>query len=162
MSEVNDIARAIKSMAGVKDATLVGIVDSFDVHARTVDVVVDGLTYFGVRLQAVTGLPDGLFIKPKDGSFVILERLGQSNEMAVAFASELELVFLKIGNTELEADADGFAIARGTESLRKLLEDIASACKRITVPTNTGASGVPVNVPEFDSILNRIPNLFKR
>ncbi len=62
--------------------------------------------------------------------------------------------------TTLLLSRSGFTIKRGSESVKKIFSDLMDEIIKITVPTGTGPSGVPVNAAAFTAIKTRLDNLF--
>lgn len=71
-----------------------------------------------------------------------------------------DIVRVVMGTTELKIN-DGFLIQKNSETLKKILNDLNTAIKSITVPTNVGPSGVPINSSTFTAINIRVNDLLK-
>lgn len=105
------------------------------------------LIFEDVRLRAITdGENTGLIIFPKVGSYVILGSIDNSeNSYYIAICSEI----------------DTFKLENDTESLATILSDLLTAIKAITVPTNVGPSGIPINIADFTAIGTRLDSILE-
>ncbi|HYG50496.1 MAG TPA: hypothetical protein VD905_06315 [Flavobacteriales bacterium] len=54
----------------------------------------------------------------------------------------------------------GFVIKKGTESVKKILDDLAQECAIMTMPVSGASAGPPVNAANFTAIIARIATLF--
>lgn len=132
------------------------------VEGDTITVDVDGLEFFDVRLQSfVGGAAPGVMLKPKIGSVVLIERIGTENEYFVVMYSGLDAVDIKVGDSTYSQDAEGFSLTHDGESLKTLLKELIQGIQAITVQTNTGPSGTPINTTTFTTLSSRIEKLFK-
>lgn len=152
------------------DNVTYGTVENVDEAARTCDVRVGGVTYEGVLLSAIENPAlKGFTPVPKKGSGVLLARIGTSSRRFVEMFSELDKALLSVGDnleleindtgmrlvadrTTLQATAGGFRITRGAAGLKKTLADLCDEIGRLTVPTGTGPSGIPINKAKFEII----------
>lgn len=163
-------------MKEVGDSIIYGTVEKVDESARTCDVKVGGITYEGVLLYALEKdeLKGFTFI-PKQGSGVLLARVGMSSRHFIEMFSEIDKVLVTIGdnievvisakgmtvkaeNALLQAAVDGFKMTRDGSGLKKTLANLCDAIGRITVPTNVGASSTPINIAEFKAIKDDLNN----
>lgn len=173
MSSSKDMAAIRRALFGGNTAigSIYATVGSVDPDARTVTATDDNdMTYDDVRLYAVER-PElkGSVVLPKVGSRVLLSRIGTSNELYVSMFSEVDRMLLTIGDKQsvevteglLEAKTDksnlritpeGFTIVRDGAGLKKTLTDLCEAIGRLTVTTQSGPSGVPINAAEFSAI----------
>jgi hypothetical protein len=137
-----------------------GTVKTVNKDALTCDVErLDGLAdLLDVRILPAT--PGGLKLVPKEGADVICAMLSEQDAYLLN-ASELDSFAVTVGDTVIEADAKtGVQITVGGESLGKLYNDLLSAIQKITVPTGTGPSGVPVNLADFTALQTRASKFF--
>lgn len=172
MSKTMNEARRLfhERMKEAGDNVVYGTVEKVDEALRTCDVRVGGVVYEGVLLYAIenAGLK-GFSPIPKQGSGVLLARIGTSARLFVEMFSEIDKVILSIGDnleleitgegmrlkadtTTLQATPGGFRITRGGAGLKKTLGDLCDAVAAITVPTGTGPSGTPINRAQFTAI----------
>ena len=114
-----------------------------------------------VRLRSVVKDGNKVLIIPTVGSVVLVGRIENSEEYVVLAVEEISEIKYVIGDTTFSMTDAGFLIQRGTETNKKLLQDILSRIEELTVPTNTGPSGVPLNKAAFTAIKNRVQNLFR-
>lgn len=145
-------------------------VDTFPVEVISVDkvngvcVVSDGsLEYDDVQLSAT--VEEGgkrFFLFPKVGSYVLVSPINEDiHRLYVEFFSEIEDFDLKIGETELQIDDDGFLLKKENETLKKIMVDLLQEIQRMKFTTNTGSTINLINQPKFLSIENRVKNLLK-
>lgn len=103
-----------------------------------IDVGTD-LEYYNIRLQKH-------FISiPLVNSYVIVSFLDKEN----AFVSLIE-------------EVDTYIIKNNDVDLKNILSDLLSALKALTVTTNMGASGTPINIQDFIAVENNLKKFFKQ
>lgn len=86
-----------------------GKVKAADQEKATIDVEIDqDVVITGVRLRAVVTDKTGLWVLPKVNSHVIVSQIEGGVEYNLVRASELDKVFIKIGDHTLEISAAGF------------------------------------------------------
>src|SRR6266516_3610493 len=139
MSKTKQLYDALKKISAPGANVFPGIVNN--VQDDRVDVDVDGVIYYDVRLQSVTEGQKGLKLKPKVSSVVLLQRIGNtsSNEFCICLLSEIDEMTCEVAGTKLVQNADGFQISKGTDSLKAILNDLISEVLKIYAPMNTGA-----------------------
>lgn len=54
-----------------------------------------------------------------------------------------------------------FRLATEQENMLTYMQDLLTAIMQLTVPTPAGPSGVPINLPQFQQLAQRLPNLFR-
>jgi phage baseplate assembly protein V len=54
----------------------------------------------------------------------------------------------------------GFEISKGTESLKKIINDLAQECETMTMPVSGASAGPPTNAANFAAIITRLSTLF--
>lgn len=143
----------------VADGSFWATVESVDESKRTCTVSDDGVSYEDVLLYAVENASlQGFCLIPRQGSRVIVSRLGGSSELYVSMFSEVDRLLLTIQGVSFTVTPKGFTIVRNGSGLRKTLEKLCEAIGRLTVPTNVGPSGIPVNKAEFEAIKADLTN----
>ena len=129
----------------------------------------ENITYTEVRLKAHLQGDKSIIIKPAVGSFVLLGFLS-STDVFVSMFDQVDSVSIKMFNHTILLDQTGFSVDAGigkialkndTEDLKKILEDLITAIKQITVTTSLGESKPPSNLLQFDMLAKRIPLLLK-
>lgn len=91
-----------------------GKVSAVDEEATTCDVdIEEGLTVFEVRLRAVVTDDTGVWVLPKVGSYVQIAQIEGGNQYVLLRPSEVDKVFVKIGDKTLEISTDGFVFNGG-------------------------------------------------
>jgi hypothetical protein len=99
---------------------------------------------YDVSLRALAG-SGGFILWPALGSFVIVSLVDNDpNSCYVAACT----------------DITQFTLATAADSLGKLWADLFSAVAQLTVPTGTGPSGPPLNLPAFQLLAQRAAVLF--
>lgn len=109
--ELNEARRMFHDrLKEAADNTIYGTVEKIDEGARTCDVRVGGIVYESVALYAIekADLKGFVFI-PKQGSGVMISRVGNSNRRFVELFSEVDKVLLTVG-ADLEATIDASGI----------------------------------------------------
>lgn len=62
------------------------------------------------------------------------------------------------GDSNLTITKNGFTVNKGGSGLKKTLDDLLTAIQKLTVTTNVGPSGVPINLSEFQQIQQDLSN----
>jgi len=118
MDIYGQIAMKIKELAGKGNSSASHIFSAKvkSVESQTCTVMLDDLAISDVRLKSVINSnTDALIIKPKVNSVVMIADLsaGQYRELLVISYSEIDVVNLKISNTQLKIDQSGVEINSG-------------------------------------------------
>lgn len=139
MSRSKQLYDALKKLSAPGANVFPGIVKQ--VLDDTIEVDVDGVIYYDVRLQSITEGEKGLKIKPKVNSVILLQRIGNtsSNEFYVCLFSEIDEMACEVGNTKLLQNAAGFQISKGNDSLKAILNDLINEVLKIYAPMNAPA-----------------------
>ena len=139
--EAQELFDLLRGMNKAEATVLPGIVQDVN-DDDTIDVEVDGLVYYEVRLKAsvASGLK-GIKPKPAVGSVVVMERLGdeRSAEYQVVLYSELTEYSIEIANAKLLMDAGGFQLKKGNDTLAKVFDDLIAEILTIYAPMNKPA-----------------------
>ena len=161
MKQAKELYKALKDAIGTGTEVFPAIVKAVDKGADTCEVEMDELEIGGVRLRAAVE-PGGSGVKhyPEIDSVVLVQKIGDKEEHFVTMMSEVEEVVYEIDTTVFRVK-NGVRIAKGNESLRDVIVDLISAIKLITVPTNVGPSGVPLNVAAFTAIETRFKQIIQ-
>ena len=94
-------------------AVLSGTVVEVDNEARTCNIDIDGTTLPGVLLQPVLDNTTGLVIFPKVGATALCLYNAEYDGWVLLQTTEVEQVLVNIGNTAIEASADGVKFNNG-------------------------------------------------
>ena len=94
-------------------AVLSGTVVEVDNEARTCNIDIDGTTLPGVLLQPVLDNTTGLVIFPKVGATALCLYNAEYDGWVLLQTTDIERVLLNIGNTSIEASADGISFNGG-------------------------------------------------
>ena len=127
-------------------------------------VINDGsLEFTDVALSAtVEENKQRFFLFPKVGSYVLVSPINEDlHRLYVEFFSEIEDFDLRIENTQLEIDKDGFLLKKENETLKKLMVDLLQEIQKMKFTTNTGSTILLVNKPQFLDIENRFKTFLK-
>lgn len=114
-----------------------------------------------VRLKSIVQNGNKFLLIPKVGSIVQVARIENSDELIVVAVDEITELLLVIGTVKASIDATGFLFEKGNETLKKLLDDLIAQILLLTVPTNVGPSGTPLNAQAITNIKNRVNTFFK-
>lgn len=127
-------------------------------------VVNDGeLEYSDVALSAtVEDNAKRFFLFPKVGSFVLVSPVNEDlHRLYVEFFSEIEDFDLKIENTQLQINNDGFLLKKENETLKALMDDLIQAIRNMVFQTNSGITIKLLTDAEFEVIKTRFNNFLK-
>lgn len=144
----------------------------------TVEVEFDGGgTIDDVQLRSVVKGGNKVVLLPKPNSTVLISSINKSGEYYVVAVEEITGIAtviddVKIDVTGTEAttkiktvtytiDEDGFLMKKGTETMKKIMDDLLNGIQQLTVNTNVGPSSVPINVATFAAIKLRVDQFFK-
>lgn len=94
-------------------AVLSGKVVDVDTEARTCNIDIDGTTLPGVLLQPILDNTTGLVIFPKVGATALCLYNAEYDGWVLLQATEVERVLVNIGNTAIEASAEGVVFNGG-------------------------------------------------
>lgn len=154
MSAEKKLEDALRRLRSSGETVFSAKVKSVDKKAGTC-VIDDGeLELTDVRLSAaITQRESWCYLFPAPGSSVLVSTLGGALEnLVITAVSDVEEIHLKHETMEVVANADGLHIARGGEDFGKLIGLLIDEINKITVPTGTGPSGVPVNAAAFGQL----------
>ena len=154
---------ALKKLVKRDVDTFPAQVVSVDKTAGTCKVSDGGLEYEDVQLSAtVEDNGKRFFLFPKVGSYVLVSPINEDlHRLYVEFFSEIEDFDLKIENTQLQIDKDGFLLRKENETLKKLMVDLLQEIQNMKFTTNTGSTILLVNKPQFLAIENRVKQFLK-
>lgn len=164
MKQNKDLLNALQAVFGATDSLVPAVVKAVDKTTASCTVEINDLEVGEVRLQATVGNNlKGKKLYPAIDSVVLVEKIGDKGEFAIAFYSELSEVSLSVGETLFKQDINGFEIRKQNETLKSILNDLVTQVKAITVLCNAPGtpSGVPSNAPAFDAITQRVNQLLK-
>ena len=131
MANNYDTIRAMLAATMDVPAVLSGTVVEVDNEARTCNIDIDGTTLPGVLLQPVLDNTTGLVIFPKVGATALCLYNAEYDGWVLLHTTEVEQVLVNIGNTAIEASADG-------------------------VKFNGGNNGGLVNIKAFNAVVSDI------
>lgn len=162
MDRKEQIREGIKRLAkGVGPVqSILGIVESVDEGEFTC-VIDDGdNVYNDVRLRPVLNGNESQTIIPKEGSYAVAIRLEEDEEWMLVAADEIDKYRLVIDTQEFEMDGSKFLLKKGSETMKKIMDDTLEGIEQLTVNTNVGPSSVPINIATFVAIKTRVDNFF--
>lgn len=93
-----------------------------------------------------------------DGTVIKYDRNSHTYSMELSSGGS---AIVKSGTTEHRITDSGHTVKRGTESVKKILEDLIDAILAETHPTAVGPTGPPINAAVYQAIKLRIPTLFE-
>ena len=161
MSEA--LQKALQGLTKRRVDTFAATVVSVDKNAGTCTVSNDGLEYTDVQLSAsVEDEAKRFHLFPKVGSSVLVSPINEDlHRLYVEFFSEVESIDLKIEDTQLQIDQNGFLLKKENETLKKLMVDLLQEIQKMKFTTNTGSTILLVNKPEFIDIETRFKDFLK-
>lgn len=176
MSEASvKLHRALKQLSGKPDEVFLAVVKTVDKTSCTCDIEFDGLEIRGVKLKASDEDKKGFKVFPVIDSCVLVQKLGADEEYFITMYSEIDEILIENDNCKIQFTdkvlienedciieiKDGFLIKKGSETLKKIMDDLFDAIQQLTVNTNVGPSSVPINVAAFVAIKVRVDNFLK-
>lgn len=132
-------------------------VKSVDEATLTCEVEFDSTTRPGVLLRSTTDADTGFILVPTVGSKVLISTIAETRSY-ISMYSQVDKVISTIDSAVFSHTADGFKMENGSSGLKKTLEDLCIAIGALTVTTNMGPSGVPINKASFDQIKSDLSN----
>ncbi len=120
-----------------------------------------GLELDDVRLRSVIKAGNKVVLLPAVGTNILIGKIEGSDDYVVIAVEEIDKIVYIVGTVKFEVDANGILIQKGTETFKKIVDDLIAQIKLIVVPTNVGPSGNPLNALAFDAIQTRADNLFR-
>lgn len=162
MKQKKDLLNALQAIFGSTDSLVPAVVKRVDKSTATCTIEINDLEVGEVRLQAVVGNNlKGTKLFPAIDSVVLVQQIGNKGEFVIAFYSQLEEINLSVGETLFKQSINGFEIRKNNETLKKILNELVTQVKAITVVCNAQGtpSGVPNNATAFDAITQRINEL---
>jgi hypothetical protein len=136
------------------------------VGVDTIDVVtVNDDEIFEVRLQSIVdGNTEGVLLKPKLKSWVVVADIGSTEHDYIVVATEqLDSMTIKIGTTSFEMTDQGVSIARNGQDLKAVLLSLTDFIKAIKViaPNGITSSLLPLQLPNLLLIEEDLKQIFK-
>jgi len=163
MSTNKKLQEGLKMLGRRGVSTFPAKVVSVDKRSGTCVINDGNLEFTDVALSAtVEDSGKRFFLFPKIGSFVLVSPINESiTRLYVEFFSEIEDFDLKIENSQLQIDKDGFLLKKENETLKKLMGDFIQACRNMVFQTNAGITIELLTDLEFESIAERFNEFLK-
>ena len=164
MDSRNEIIGALGNFIKVRKdrPLLICKVVSYNESDETIDVlsIADNADISGVSLKVVseTGT-EGVVIVPKIDSFVIVAEL-QEGFLSVLQHSKVQKVKSKIGTLEIEMDADGVLIKKGTQNIKTLFDELFDNITQ-SFTAIQAVIGVPANTAQYALLKAKFNQIFK-
>lgn len=139
-----------------------GVVVSVDMDTLTCEVQIaesEDDPIPDVCFRAVSDEASGLILVPAVGSQVVFAMIRNQPDFVLVKTSRLEKVVMRIGDTRMEINADGYSLKKENESLKKLMSDLLAAILKMSFTTNVGPTIKLINFMEFEDIKTRFDNL---
>lgn len=157
--ELRTMLAAFAEKFGPKN-TMLATVSSVDEAAFTCDLTDDDANYKDVRLRPVLDGNESVTIFPKTGTWVLAIRIEEEESWMIVAVGEASKVRMIVDDCTYEIK-DGFLVQKGSETLKKIMDDLLQGIEQLTVNTNVGPSSVPINVATFVAIKARIDNFLR-
>lgn len=112
----------------------------------------------------VTPSGNKVYLQDKDGKL----KVSINTEIGIEIPEGVNLVMDKDklqvtkGDSNFTITENGFTVNKGGSGLRKTLDDILDAILKLTVTTNVGPSGTPINAAQFQSIKSDLDNYLEK
>ena len=160
MANNYDTIRAMLAATMDVPAVLSGTVVEVDNEARTCNIDIDGTTLPGVLLQPVLDNTTGLVIFPKVGATALCLYNAEYDGWVLLQTTDIERVLLKIGNTSIEASADGVSFNGGENGGLVNVDVLKSAFNAVVsdiavIATALKGLGIPI-VPTSTPLDNTV------
>lgn len=94
MADYSDIRKGLAELASSRTVTILGTSIDINEKERTCTVTDDGVSYYDVRLQCITGGDKGVVVIPADGSQVLMIAVEGSDEYAVVMCEKADKVLI--------------------------------------------------------------------
>ncbi len=119
----------------------------------------EGLLIEGVQLKTLKNNNYSLLLVPQENSWGHALQIGEPDYLLIA-ADTLDKCLLQTTEGLFQLDDSGFILQHKSESLGPILSDLLNTIMALTVPTNAGPSSIPSNITDFQTIQQRLQNLF--
>jgi len=144
--ETEQIEKGFKKLFAKSSTSFIAKVISDKID--TVDVEdLNGTKYLDVRKTATQG-KKGVLFKLVENSFVIVSRISESDELCVIMMSEIEGIYIKVGDTSVEVSTNLISFNGGknegivkANELKIQLEKLSNRVDAIVNVLSTGANG---------------------
>lgn len=141
-------------------AVLSGKVVEVDIEARTCNIDIDGTTLPGVLLQPIIDNTTGIAVFPKVGAQALCLYNAEWDGWTLLQATEVERVLVNIGNTAIEASAEGVVFNGGNNRGMVNVDVLKSAFNAVVsditvIATALKGLGIPI-VPTSSALNNTI------
>lgn len=143
MKSRKKIAEGIKELGG-RDIFEIytGEVDAVDEGKALIDVKInENVVIYDVRLKVVINDNSGLYIVPKVGSYVAIAQMDGGQDFQLIQASEIDKVWLKIGDTTWEVSSTGMVINGGSNFGMVKVESLVSRLNELEQSLNAIKAG---------------------
>jgi hypothetical protein len=121
----------------------------------------DGLEMYDVRLKPVLTTDESLVMIPAVGSWVLVTRVEEDEDWLVIACEKVDKWRVTVGASVLEVTQDGFSFKQGATSLKTVMDDLLDGIMALTVPTNVGPSGTPLNLTTFQQVKTQLDQILK-
>lgn len=164
MDVYSKIAKSIKEIGGGSAGAQIFPAKVKSVSGQTCNILIGELELSDVRLRAVINdKSDQVLITPKADSQVLVADLsaGQYRDLAVVTYSEIDKIEIKVDNMELMVSGGKISIKNASQNLYSLLGELIDAMSALTVSTEMGTSGTPVNAAQFSAVKTKLGQLME-
>lgn len=154
MANNYDTIRAMLAATMDVPAVLSGTVVEVDTEARTCNIDIDGTTLPGVLLQPILDNTTGLVIFPKVGATALCLYNAEYDGWVLLQATEVERVLVNIGNTAIEASAEGVVFNGGNNGGLVNINTLKSAFNAVVsdiavIATALKGLGIPIVLTSY-------------
>jgi len=146
-----------KNLESEYDGSSAGI--SVDAKKGIISLNVSKEDGTGTLIVSVTG-NDGADIKVNcNGSTSVFSK----DKVSIESTAEIEAksIVSDASFVSVQLSGNKISVANELTSLNDIISGINDACKKITVPTPSGTSGIPINLAEFEAVSANIKLLMK-
>ena len=159
MADYGDIRKGLAELASSRAVTILGTATDIDEKERTCTVTDDGVSYYDVRLQCITGGDKGVVVIPADGSQVLMIAVEGSDEYAVVMCEKADKVLID-ADTEIVINGGNNGGLVEIQELTDKINALVDAFNNHTHQVNTTGSattqtGTAVAVATKAAALNK-------
>lgn len=139
MADYSDIRKGLAELASSRTVTILGTSIDINEKERTCTVTDNGVSYYDVRLQCVTGGDKGIVVIPADGSQVLMIAVEGSDEYAVVMCEKADKVLID-ADTEIVINGGNNGGMIKIQELTDKINALVDAFNKHTHQVNTTGS----------------------
>ncbi len=149
--ELRNIGEALRGLQGPTQSFAAKVISATDESCKVDD---NGYTHHNVRLRAaIDANSNKVVLVPRAGSWVMISRIGGSDQFYVSQVSEVERVMMAIQGK--------YVVKNVATSLKTILNDLVSELKKAVITTPAGPGNfAPTTIAKLEAVNIKINQLF--